>query len=218
MPSSCPVGRCCWSEGAGAAWLRGVSRDILVRQLLARLDRDRQVVLRRRQRAGGELGVRARQVNRPVEVERHRAVRVGPCHLQRTVGRVGGDARGGVGEQDVQAARRMAVERREPELLAIALELDIAGCGVDLDRDTIGVTTPGPWRIGEMLRLSGQPVQARDREKAVLAASTASCWRRQSAQSCSKVVLSMPCTVMAALPLAGRLAMSCNGRWNSRDK
>src|ERR1700722_2058426 len=83
---------------------------VLVRKLLACLNCDRQVILRGWQGTGGELRVGARQVHRPVEVEFYGAVRFWGRPLNRAVGWVRGDARGCVGEQDVQAARRVAVE------------------------------------------------------------------------------------------------------------
>src|ERR1700733_11840313 len=55
---------------------------VLVGDLLARLDGDREPVLGRRQRAGGELGVGARQVDRAVEVKHQRAVGGGRRQLQ----------------------------------------------------------------------------------------------------------------------------------------
>ncbi len=94
------------------------------RLLLPRLDGDRQVVPLRRQRAGRELRVGAGQVGGPVEVQDHGAFGVRRVDLQRPVGRVGGDARGLVGEQHEQAARGRTVEGGQRQRLPVELELD----------------------------------------------------------------------------------------------
>src|ERR1700733_569370 len=70
----------------------GASAVLLVGDLLARFDRDREPVLGRRQRAGREVGVGARQVGRAVEVQHQRAVGGGRRQLQGAVGGVGRDA------------------------------------------------------------------------------------------------------------------------------
>src|SRR5208282_3543946 len=87
----------------------------LIGDLLAGLDGDREAVPGRRERARRELGVRTRQVGRPVEVQDDRAVRHGRRDLQRPVGGVRRDAAGRVGEQDVQAAGGGAVEGGQRE-------------------------------------------------------------------------------------------------------
>lgn len=114
----------CWPAARPESG-RAVSCSNVRRDLLAGLDRHRQPVLRRRQRAGRQVGVGAGEVGRAVEVDQHRAVGVRCRDRDRTVGRIGGHARGGVGEQDVEAAGLPSVERGQPVRRPVELELDL---------------------------------------------------------------------------------------------
>ena len=99
--------------------LTGASPRSHRRCLLASLDGERQRVRRREHRAGGELGVGAGRVDRPVEVDLDAAVERRRRGQQLAVGRVRRDARGGVAEQDPQAVV-VLTPRDQPVLAAVA--------------------------------------------------------------------------------------------------
>ena len=121
---------------------RGPVQGRPVGGLFPGLDPDRQAVLRRGQRAGGEVGEGAREVDRPVEVQGHVPLLVGWVHKDHPVRGVGSDPRGGVGEEDDQAARCLATKGRQGEGLAAVVELDLTGGFIDvldaLDRGADG--------------------------------------------------------------------------------
>src|SRR3984885_572390 len=120
----------------GAPIYRGrraqVPSAVFVGDLLPRFDGDRQPVLGRRQRAGREVGVGARQVGGAVEVKQQRAVGGGRRQLPGAVGRVRRDAGGRVGGQDHQAARPVPGERGEGEVTPVQGELQLAGSVVNV--------------------------------------------------------------------------------------
>ena len=130
-------------RGPGIAWSCVPVSAAFERGLLAGFDAHGEPVSGWGQRAGGEVRVCAGQVRGPVEVEHDAAIRIRSVDREAAIRRIGRDAARGIREQHEQAARRVPVERDEPEGLAAELELDFPGslvdvlqsldCGVDSD-------------------------------------------------------------------------------------
>ena len=95
--------------------------------VLAGLDRDRQLVLRRRQRAGGVWRESAWRIVSLVEVQHHFAV-FSQLRVEESAAAIGLLASGQVPKNEGQFVRRF-LDRRQAQLLAVYLKLHVSGAG-----------------------------------------------------------------------------------------